>query len=169
MTIMNNGTFTKLELEHIVSCCLQKLRRIDRYLLDQDVNERTIAHKLAEYLQQHIPEFNVDCEYNRFEQAEINDIIKRIEIPRNGENWDDLKIRNVNPDIIIHERGPQGRNILVVEVKKSSNQESETLDRNKLIVFTQEPLNYDFGLFLKIDIENNNDIIDWYYNGTQII
>lgn len=169
MTIMNNGIFTKVELEHIVSCCLQKLRRIDRYLLAQDVNERTIAHKLAEYLQQHIPEFNVDCEYNRFEKAEINDIIKRIEIPRNGENWDHLKIRNVNPDIIIHERGPQGRNILVVEVKKSSNQESETLDRNKLIVFTQEPLNYDFGLFLKIDIENNNDIIDWYYNGTQII
>ena len=75
----------------------------------------------------------------------------------------------MNPDIIIHERGPQGRNILVIEVKKSSNQESETLDRNKLIIFTQEPLNYDFGLFLKIDIENNNDIIDWYYNGTQII
>ena len=51
---MYNGTFTKAELENIINCCLQKLRRLDRYLLDEEVNERTITHKLAEYLQQHI-------------------------------------------------------------------------------------------------------------------
>ena len=48
-------TFTKNEIEGIVKCCLQTLRRLDKILLDINVNERTITHKLAEYLQQHFP------------------------------------------------------------------------------------------------------------------
>jgi len=165
---MYNGTFSRAELENIINCCLQKLRRLDRYLLDEEVNERTITHKLAEYLQQHIPEFNVDCEYNRFEQRDIDDIIKRLELPTDNNNWDDTKLSPVIPDIIIHERGPLGINILVIEVKKSSSSISETLDIKKLIAFTTEPLNYEFGLFLKIDLDNEDDIMDWYFNGAKI-
>lgn len=165
---MYNGTFTKAELENIINCCLQKLRRLDRYLLDEEVNERTITHKLAEYLQQHIPEFNVDCEYNRFEQREIDNIVKRLELPTDNNNWDDTKLSPIIPDIIIHERGPHGKNILVIEVKKSSSSSSETLDRKKLIAFTTEPLNYELGLFLKIDLDNEDDIMDWYFNGARI-
>ena len=166
---MYNGTFTKAELENIINCCLQKLRRLDRYLLDEEVNERTITHKLAEYLQQHIPEFNVDCEYNRFEQREIDSVVKKLKLPMdNKNNWDDTQLSRVIPDINIHERGPYGKNILVIEVKKSSSSSSETLDRNKLIAFTTEPLNYEFGLFLKIDLDNEDDIMDWYFNGARI-
>ncbi|MCP6718726.1 MAG: hypothetical protein KJI71_00655 [Patescibacteria group bacterium] len=157
---MYNGTFTKAELENIINCCLQKLRRLDRYLLDEEVNERTITHKLAEYLQQHIPEFNVDCEYNRFKRRDIEDIVKRLELPTDNNNWDDTKLSPVIPDINIHERGPHGKNILVIEVKKSSSSSSETVDRNKLIAFTTEPLNYELGLFLKIDLDNEDDIMD---------
>ncbi len=68
---MCNTIFTNDEIKRIVNCSLQKLRRLDNYLLDIMVNERTITHKLAEYLQEHIPEYNVDCEYNRFENNQI--------------------------------------------------------------------------------------------------
>ncbi|KKM98078.1 hypothetical protein LCGC14_1161530 [marine sediment metagenome] len=165
---MYNGTFTKAELENLINFCLQKLRRLDRYLLDEEVNERTITHKLAEYLQQQIPEFNVDCEYNRFKQRDIKDIVKRLELPKDNNNWDDTKLSPVIPDIIIHERGPHGKNILVIEVKKSSSSSSETLDRNKLIAFTTDPLNYELGLFLKIGLDNEDDIMDWYFHGARI-
>lgn len=37
----------------------------DSYLLVQDIHERTITHKLAEYYQQLFPDWNVDCEYNK--------------------------------------------------------------------------------------------------------
>ena len=47
---MYHMTFTKDEIEGIIKCSLQKLRRLDKYLLDIKVNERTITHKLAEYL-----------------------------------------------------------------------------------------------------------------------
>lgn len=82
-------TFTKDEFEGIIKCCLQKLRRLDKYLLDINVNERTITHKLAEYLGEHIPEFDVDCEYNRFEHNDTDDIVKRLDLPKDNINWDD--------------------------------------------------------------------------------
>ena len=49
----------------------------DRYLLDNDVHEVTISHKLAEYLQYQFPDMNVDCEYNRQVTRYNGDNIKR--------------------------------------------------------------------------------------------
>jgi len=60
-------TYIKNEIERKVKSCLQILREQDKYLLDNDLNERTITHKLATYLQEEFQEFNVDCEYNRLE------------------------------------------------------------------------------------------------------
>jgi hypothetical protein len=37
----------------------------DRYLLERNVNERSITHKLAEYYQDLFKNWNVDCEYNK--------------------------------------------------------------------------------------------------------
>jgi hypothetical protein len=37
----------------------------DGYLLEKDISERAITHKLAEYLQQLFLEWNVDCEFNK--------------------------------------------------------------------------------------------------------
>jgi len=37
----------------------------DNYLLINDVSERAITHKLAEYYQNLFPKWNVDCEYNK--------------------------------------------------------------------------------------------------------
>jgi len=165
---MYNRTFTRDELEGIIKSCLQKLRRLDKYLLDKKANERAITHKLAKYLEDHIPEFDIDCEYDRFEQKDLDDMVKRLGLPRDNYNWDDIKTSPVIPDIIIHERGPYGKNILVIEVKKSSSLISEIFDRNKLIAFTIEPFNYELGLFLKIDLDNEDDKMDWYSNGIRI-
>jgi len=44
---------------------LDILLREDGYLLEKNVSERAVTHKLAEHLQKIFPEWNVDCEYNR--------------------------------------------------------------------------------------------------------
>ena len=49
----------------------------DRHLLEVDVNERSITHRLAMYLQKALPECDVDAEYNR-DQAKP----KRLDIYR---------------------------------------------------------------------------------------
>jgi len=160
-------SFTTDEIKGIVNCCLQKLRKQDKYLLDKKVNERTITHKLAEYLQDHFPEFNVDCEYNRFEHNRLDDLVKRLELPRNKVNWDDTEAKTVFPDIIVHKRGKPEYNLLVIEVKKKSklntgNLERNNFDKNKLRAFTEEPYNYKSGLFLRIDLDGENDILEWF-------
>ncbi len=154
---MNIMVFTKDKLEGIVKDSLKKLRRLDKKLLEINVNERTITHKLAEYLQQNFPEFNVDCEYNRFE-----DLVKKLELPKDKINWDDIEAKTVFPDIIIHKRGIQENNLLVIEVKKSSNINSGDFDRMKLHTFRQEPYSYTYGLFLRIDLDGENDSLEWF-------
>lgn len=36
----------------------------ERYLLENNANERSLTHKLAEYLNLEFQDFDVDCEYN---------------------------------------------------------------------------------------------------------
>ncbi|KPD09241.1 hypothetical protein AM501_05240 [Aneurinibacillus migulanus] len=78
------------------------------YLLRFNVSERAIAHRLAVYLENEFPSWNIDCEYNR-----NIDQIKRIPGEGKTENA-------VFPDIIIHHRGTQD-NLLAIEIKKSNN------------------------------------------------
>ncbi|MEQ8191441.1 MAG: hypothetical protein ABRQ39_25980 [Candidatus Eremiobacterota bacterium] len=64
------------KVENIVIEASKKLLQSDSYLLKYDINEPSITHKLAEYLQQELRKYNefndyhVDCEYNK----ELNDI-----------------------------------------------------------------------------------------------
>jgi hypothetical protein len=44
---------------------LELLFMSDWYLLKNNINERSITHKLAEHLQKSFIEWNVDCEFNR--------------------------------------------------------------------------------------------------------
>ncbi|MHA1285084.1 MAG: hypothetical protein ACTSQP_21505 [Promethearchaeota archaeon] len=142
--------------------------REDEYLLKIDVNERTITHKLAEYIQMEFPEYDVDCEYNRF-----NDIVKKLRdrskrflniskmAPMELEKliWEDNDALTIYPDIIIHKRGSQEDNLLVIEVKKSSNRRNRNLDRYKIKELKNGPYKYKYGLFLVID--NRTPIYEW--------
>ncbi len=57
--------FTETDIENKVRQAIQVLLEKDRLLLELNVNERSITHKLAEYLQVEFPGCHVDCEYNR--------------------------------------------------------------------------------------------------------
>lgn len=135
---------TQEEIKQRVIAAIGRLYRHDPGLLEVDVNERTITHKLAEYLQDEFPEWHVDCEYNR-----RGDQVKRL----NLSNWhvspEDTEAKTVFPDIIIHRRRTNA-NLVVIEVKKSSGGE-ETKDLEKLQAFTGDPAyQYRFGLFLRM-------------------
>lgn len=141
---------------------LRKLRSNDSFLIQANTNERTISHKIAEYLQEEFPTRNVDCEYNRHGEE-----IKELEVPRDSINWDDTEAKTVFPDIIIHQRNTDEHNLLVIEVKKSSNARRQ-FDEIKLMSFTKDPYNYNFGLFLEINMNGPNDRLIWYSDGCAI-
>ena len=98
------------------------------FLLKHDINERSITHKLAEYVQKYFSDYNVDCEYNRMPEksnnngeAETKFIPKELHLNVSKISSDDDKGTTVYPDIIIHKRGSNDSNLIVIEVKKEAN------------------------------------------------
>lgn len=144
------------------------LRVNDNYLLVHDVNERSITHKLAMYLNETFgKEYDVDCEYNRNSEDPSNS--KRIRYVamsinnalKNSQNETEDLInglyieRSVYPDIIVHKRGTNSKNLLAVEVKKSTSRISTNYDIQKLKCYTdsndEEGLHYKYGVLIVLN------------------
>jgi len=127
------------EVKKHVNKALKQLLEKDIFLLQNNLNERTISHKLAEYLQGEFPDWNVDREYNRkFEK------IKKLH-PEDIKN-DDTDARTVYPDIIIHHRNTDD-NLLIIEIKKNASESDKENDIDKIRGFIEE-YKYSYGLFI---------------------
>jgi len=133
----------KEEVESALNKALEQLLRDDEEILIADVNERSISHRLANYLNPMFPGWDVDCEYNR-----NHDDPKRLEIKRRKVSSDDTQATTVFPDIIIHRRGSD-ENYVVIEMKKTTSRENDKYDLQKLQAF-KDQLGYRFAIFLKI-------------------
>ena len=77
--------------------------------------------------------------------------------------WENKDADTIYPDIIVHNRGTQENNILIIEVKKSSNQDTGDSDKKKIKELMNRPFNYNFGLFLRIDLDGEDDNLEWFY------
>lgn len=162
--------YTKDEIQKKVKKSLKVLFKKDRYLLENNVNERSISHKLAIYLQEEFKYWDVDCEYNR-----DNSNSKKVKIvtekllketdPTTKINSEDIK--TVYPDIIIHRRGTD-RNLLVIEMKKSTSQEDNTFDMKKLHAYL-EYLEYEFAIFFSVNTKSKDINESSFYDQFQII
>ncbi len=116
-----------------------------------------MAHKLAEYLQEQFPDWNVDCEYNR--KGMKPKLLEGIE-----ECDEHRKTNRVFPDIIVHRRNTDD-NLLVVELKKSDL--NPQCDIKKLELFTHTEGEYRYSLGLFIEFEDSQSKLIWLKNGKQ--
>lgn len=135
------------QIRRKVQNAIHKFLQRDFVLLEIDANERTMTHKLAEYLQQEFQEWDVDCEYNK----NIKDLKKLPQPPNNFEGrhfWEDTDAKTVYPDIIVHKRKGD-ENLLVIEAKKSSSRVKGNWDKAKLGAFKEEPYNYRTAFFVR--------------------
>ena len=142
------------EIETLVNQAVAKLRRDER-LFNIHVNERTITHRLALYLEEPFTGWDVDCEYSRV--GEDPNKYKKLILPEEGSLTDfDPDGSRVYPDIVIHHRTrmEDSENLLVIEVKTVWSQVGDNRDFQKLSAFTgQYPVEqlvlYRYGLFMK--------------------
>lgn len=128
-----------------VNCVLTN----DLFLLENNVNERTISNKLASYLKKEFQDWDVDTEYNR----DRSRIKKRA---------DDSPF---TPDIIVHKRGTKN-NLIMVEVKKSNGRNND--EENRLKEATLEKYNYKLGVFITFNVLKNSSLppsIKFYSEG----
>lgn len=182
ININNEDKMDINEIKEKVKVCVNILAKNEKEIIQNDINERTIVHKLAEYLQKEFSDLNVDVEYNRnleFGQRapKYADIIKKgFEESYEKAKGNKKKIKEfldqvtTYPDIIVHERGHNRKNTLVIEVKKNNNQSDWQIDEKKLEAFTR---NYDdgygflLGMHLVIYVRNKwkNPTYEWYVDG----
>ncbi len=158
---------TKIRL--LLKNAVQRLLRDDYFLLEYDVHEQAIAHRIAVYLEPVYSEHHVDCEYNNDLDSETGR--KRVRYPAQMEETD------VRPDIVVHHRGLNGpnHNILIVELKKlPGTQEELNTDRKKLCEFTawgqQRHFGYRCGALVMLGVKDHaGEIrIEWFENGSQV-
>lgn len=139
-----------------VAEALRTLLLRDAFLLEVDANERSIAYRLAMYLQMGLPDLHIDCEYNR-------DGVDPKKIQHLGlyPVDDDTEARTVFPDIIAHKRGTN-ENYLVIELKKSTNSANRAIDYAKLRGY-KKTLEFQFALFIELatDSEAGVSVVDW--------
>ena len=134
------------EAQQRLENAIQQLVRFDRHLLENDLSERCIASRLAMYLQAGFPDHSVDIEYNRHGNTP-----KKLGLPEDCANyWDEQHLAFVVPDIIVHNRGPGGPNILVLEVKKTTNRNSRACDHERILAFRAQ-LGYSFGALIECE------------------
>jgi hypothetical protein len=137
------------EIKTVLSDAIFDFHKTDQYLLELDLNERTISNRFALHLQQRLPKWNVDCEYNRNLKE-----VKALELPKDGISWDDTQGKTVFPDIIVHQRGP-GPNLLVIEMKKVGL--SAKFDYQKLQAYKTD-LQYEYACFIRISTGTSGHI-----------
>ncbi len=147
------------ELMEKVQRALQTLAKFDRQLLDIDVNERSVSHKLAEHLQKEFPDWDVDCEYNRKMEHK-----KTLWVNYPSISEDDIEAKTVFPDIIVHHRETED-NLLVIEMKKNRRGTNTERDVAKVKAFTGKEYKYRFGLLLVIARDKAD--VEWFNRGKQ--
>jgi hypothetical protein len=134
------------DLRNHVEMALHTLVEHDADLFTWNVSERCIAGRLAHYLQNQIEEYSVDVEYNRMARTP-----KTLNLPEEcAKTRDDNNEPLVIPDIIVHHRGLDGPNLLVIEVKKSTNPCPRNCDRLRLHAFRGQ-LHYRFGALIEFE------------------
>jgi len=140
----------KIEIEEIMNNILQELIEKDSDILKININERTISHRFAVYLEKYFDDsWSIDCEYNR-----NHDDKKTLDIYPSSIETNDTEGKTVFPDIIVHQRKTD-ENLLVIEMKKSTNtsNDARTKDIKKLEAFKRE-LNYQFAIFIDIGVDS---------------
>ncbi len=145
------------------SKALKELFDKDLYLFENGVSERAISHKFAGYLQKEFgKDLHVDCEYNRhFEYPkrllEIkNHVVKQRRASEKLSDHEENYGICVSPDIVVHERGNDNNNILVLEIKRGDNSSvsDEKYDLLKLKTYIKE-FKYQFGVFIKFKMSKD--------------
>jgi hypothetical protein len=144
------ASFAEKDARELVSRAVERLRSEDEDLPD-DVNERSLSHRLAVHLEHEVrridprllgagftlQDLSVDCEYNRYggDPKRLHPVAEGIRAEA-GENFDwtaDTKGRTVYPDIVVHRRGTAGPNLIVIEVSRAdAAAEAIGWDKDKL-------------------------------------
>ena len=173
---MVSRSSTLNEIKELVAKCINQVYVEDRFLFSRNrgvgVCERAIVFRFAHYLQDRIPNYFVDCDFNSSFEGYIDQGGNIIGQERPGK-----PIENENGtitkrfiDIIVHKRDYQTRNDLICfEIKKWNNRNSIEIrkDKNNLRVLTSQ-YGYIYGFHISFHREREKTTWEIFENGSSI-
>jgi hypothetical protein len=136
------------ELNKLVGA-LREFYAHEAFLLEKDVGERALTHRLAVHLEKQFSGWEVDCDYDR-----LGD--RTLRMPHGViVSTDDHLGKSVYPDIVVHQRAIPN-NLLAVEVRKTSNHQPVEHDQHKLRGLTDPHLWFAYGIGALLTLSKNN-------------
>lgn len=153
----------KTEVTAILNCAIDTLYEKEHFLMDQsyDINERTIVHRFAIYLEQLLENrgLHVDIEYNRmrdnYGDDDVGNILgKKINWEKSGEGQS-----YVYPDIIVHKRDTD-YNFIEIEVKMAWKNRKREFDYQKINEYINQ-IGYLYGVYIELDETRENCLIEF--------
>ncbi len=172
------------DLQKKVIEAISKFIGKDKPLLSMGAHEQAISHRIAVYLEDLFPEenLNIDCEYNKhLDSRKVVDLSEFIDLEnyescgcntcRKIETTRDIKEleeREFRPDILVHHRGYNDHNQIVIEVKKTN---SCPFDIAKLMALTLNKEKggvYEYRIGVHLYFQEDKPVCLWFSEGKQI-
>ena len=130
------------QLDKVINA-IREFYQHEAFLLEKDLGERTLTHRLAVHVERQFEGWEVDCDYNRLGE-------RVLKLPHGSIiSTDDGLGKSIFPDIAVHHRAVP-ENLLAVEVRKEINHQPVEHDHHKLRGLTDPHLwfAYRLGVFL---------------------
>jgi hypothetical protein len=145
------------ELNKVVTA-LQEFYACETFLLDKDLGERTLTHRLAVHCEKHFSGWDVDCDFNRLGE-------RTLRLPHGTiVSTDDHLGKSVYPDIVVHQREIPN-NLLAIEVRKSGNHQPLEHDQHKLRALTDPHLWFAYWIGLHLSLGKKQVVMSEVYTG----
>jgi hypothetical protein len=145
------------ELDKVVGALGEFYAR-ETHLLENDLGERTLTHRLAVYLEAPFRGWEVDCDYNRLGE-------RTLLLPKGSiVSTDDHLGKSIFPDIVAHRRRVP-ENLLAIDVRKAANHQPPEHDRHKLRALTDPHRWFAYGLGVYLVLGKKSVVSDVYAGG----
>ena len=145
------------ELNKVVTA-LQEFYARETFLLDKDLGERTLTHRLAVHCEKQFSGWDVDCEFNRLGE-------RTLRLPHGSiVSTDDHLGKSVYPDIVVHQREIPN-NLLAIEIRKSANHQPLEHDQHKLKALTDPHLWFAYWIGLHLSLGKKQVTMSEVYTG----
>ena len=126
------------ELNKLIAA-LHEFYERETYILERDLGERTLTHRLAVLVEKHFSGWEVDCDYDRLGE-------RTMRLPHGTVvSTDDHLGKSIYPDIVVHQRDIPN-NLLAIELRKASNHQPIEHDQNKLKALTDPHLWFAYSI-----------------------
>jgi hypothetical protein len=148
------------ELNRLIAA-MREFYAHEAFLLEHDLGERALTHRLAMHIERQFPGWEVDCDYNRLGE-------RTMRLPHGTiVSTDDHLGKSVYPDIVVHQREIPN-NLLAIEVRKASNHQPIEHDQHKLKALTDPHLWFAYAVGTLVALDRRNIVHSEVYTGGRI-